>query len=117
MAMTVIKTPIKKLILLEIAHEGFGDFVKAVIDIEQEIMAVGGELHADEEMLLVEQEQSKREHLWGINIYPEKSDEMMIEFDSMINLKPLFGNRSRSVENNDVKTKIQKVVNKLIAHE
>ena len=73
MTSKVVKNPIKKSELLEIANEGFGDLVKAVVDVKREIMAIGGELHADEEVLLTEQEGSKRENTWGINIYPEKS--------------------------------------------
>lgn len=104
----------KKSELLAIASEGFGDVVKAVVDIEKEIMAVGGELHADEEVLLIEQEGSKREHTWGINIYPKKTADEIIEFDSMINLKPSFGNRSRDVENPEVKEKIKQIIKKLV---
>ena len=77
-------------------------------------MAIGGELHADEEVLLMEKEGSKRENTWGINIYPEKSDDELIEFDSMINLKPAFGNRSRDVESQKIKEQIRKIVKKLI---
>ena len=105
--------PIKKDELIEIASEEFGDIVKAVVDVEKEIMAVGGELHADEEVLLMEKENSKRENLWGINIYPKKPNEEWIEFDSMINLKPVFGNRSRDVENPETKEKIKSIVRKL----
>ncbi|HXF44032.1 MAG TPA: DUF5674 family protein [Candidatus Paceibacterota bacterium] len=112
--MKIIKSPIKKLELEEIAREEFGDVVKAVVDVEKEIMAVGGELHADEETVLNEKEGSRREDTWGINIYPKKPAEEMIEFDSMINLKPHFGNRSRDVENPEIKDKIKKVVRKLI---
>jgi len=94
------------------AKERFGDLVKAVVDIEQEIMAVGGEMHADEEAVLMEKEKSKRENTWGINIYPEKEES--IEFDSVINLKPSFGNRSRNVENQEIKNKIREIIDKLI---
>jgi len=110
----IVKKPMKKSELLAIASEGFGDVVKAVVDIEKEIMAVGGELHADEEVLLIEQEGSKREHTWGINIYPKKTADEIIEFDSMINLKPSFGNRSRDVENPEVKEKIKQIIKKLV---
>lgn len=41
---------------------------------EKEIMAVDAELHADLEALLLEKE-SKQDVLWGINLYPEESDE------------------------------------------
>ena len=114
MTVQIIKKPISQKELLKIAKEGFGDLIKAVVDVEQEIMAMGGELHADEEVILTEQYNSKRENNWGINIYPEKSENDWIEFDSMVNLKPHFGNRSRDVENPEIKGKIRDIVKKLI---
>lgn len=114
MAIRILKTPITKVELSEIASEAFGDVVKAVVDVEKEIMAVGGELHADEEIFLMEHEDSKREHMWGINIYLKKPAREMVEFDSMINLKPSFGNKSRDVESEHIKEKIRQIVDKLI---
>src|SRR3989338_9724910 len=114
MAIKIVKKPISKEELKELAKEGFEDVRKAVLDVEQEIMAVGGELHADEEILLMDKENSKRENTWGVNFYPDKSENDFIEFDSMINLKPAFGNRSRDVENSEIKIKIKKIVEKLI---
>lgn len=99
---------------MEIAREEFGDIVKAVVDIEQEIMAVGGELHADEEVFLSENKGSKRENTWGINLYPKKTDEEWIEFNSMVNIKPAFGNRSRGVESLEIQKKIKETVKKLV---
>jgi len=96
------------------AKEQFGDLLKAVVDVEQEIMAVGGEMHADEEVILMEQEDSKREHIWGINLYPEKMGEDLIEFDSVINLKPSFGNRSRGIDDPKIKEKIRNIIKKLV---
>ena len=96
------------------ASDEFGDAVKAVVDVERGIMAVGGELHSDEEVLLTEKEGSKREDMWGINIYSEKPDTEWIEFDSMINLKPQYGNRSRGVESLDVRSKIEEIIRKLV---
>lgn len=95
-------------------NEEFGNAVKAVVDAKQGIMAVGGELHSDEEVLLSEKEGSKRENTWGINIYPKKGKEEWIEFDSMINIKPQYGNRSRVVENQEVRGTIKQIVEKLV---
>lgn len=114
MPIKIITKPIKREELKEIAKEEFGNVVKAVVDIEQEIMAVGGELHADEEVMLIENENSNREHTWGINLYVEKSSDEFIEFDSMVNLKPALGNNSRQVENPEVREKIKAIVKKLI---
>lgn len=99
--------------LKEVAGDALGNLIKAVVDIEKEIIIIGGELHADEEALLLEKG-SKQVDLWGINIYPEIKDEDWIEFDSMINLKPSQGNRSRGVDDLDIQKRIIKIVNKLI---
>jgi len=110
----VIKEPITREELKRIAKERFGDLVKAVVDVEQEIMALSGELHADEEVVLMEQEGSRRENTWGINLLPDEIDDTFIQFDSMVNLKPAFGNRSRGVESKEIQAKIRAVVEKLI---
>lgn len=110
----IIKEPVTRSELKKIAEERFGDLVKAAVDIEQEIMAVGGELHVDEEVMLIEREGSKQENTWGINIYPQETGDAFIEFDSMINLKPMFGNRSRGIDDPAIKQKVIKVVSKLV---
>lgn len=93
----IIREPITRDILKGLALEGFGDMVKVVVDCKRNIIAIGAEMHADEEQMLLE-DGSAQEDLWGINIYPEKLGEDWIEFDSMINLRPRQNNRTRSVE-------------------
>lgn len=99
--------------LKEIAKERFGDMIKVVVDIEKAIMAIGGEMHADEEMIMLENG-SKQENLWGINIYPDNVGQDFVEFDSMINIRPRQNNRSRGVENEEIREKILSVVGRLI---
>jgi hypothetical protein len=96
-----------------LAQNMFGNMVKAVVDLKQEIMAVGGELHSDEESLLMEGG-SKNSDLWGINIYPELKGEEFIEFDSMINLRPAQGNCTRGIEDPQIRGKIVQIVNQLV---
>src|SRR4030042_2223669 len=114
MEIRIIKKPMSRGQLAKIAKERFGDLVKAVVDTEKEIIAIGGELHADEEAILIEKENSKREYIWGINLYPEKPGEDLIEFDSVINLKPSSGNRSRGIDDPKIKEKIRSIVKKLV---
>lgn len=114
MEIKIIKTPITKEELQVIADGYFGEFVKAVVDIKQGIMAIGGEFHAEEEMALMEKENSQREYTWGINLYPARQGEDFLEFDSMINLKPAFGNRTRNVDNPEIRETINNVVKKLV---
>ncbi len=111
-----IRTITSKISLPElkaIAQERFGDMVKCVVDLEKGIMAIGGEMHADEEAVLL-QSGSKQENLWGINLYPDNKGEDFVEFDSMINIRPRQGNRSRGVEDEATRHKILEVVNKLV---
>ncbi|MBI2035727.1 MAG: hypothetical protein HYT12_03540 [Candidatus Liptonbacteria bacterium] len=87
---------------------------KIVVDVEQKIMAIGAELHAEAESLLMEREGSKRKDTWGLNIYPGKPTEEWLEFDSMVNIKPAHGNRSRKIESEEARSKVAAVVNGLI---
>ena len=115
MEIKIIKEPINKKELVDIAEKQFGELIKAAVDVEQGIMAIGGEFHADEEALLMEEEGAKREHVWGINLYPDKKSQDWIEFNSVINLKPSFGNRSRGVENHEIQKKIRDIIEKLVS--
>jgi hypothetical protein len=99
--------------LKKIAELRFGDMVKAVVDVEKKIMAIGGDLHADEEVLLL-QKGSRQQDLWGINLYPDKRKDEMIEFDSMINLRPNQGNRTRGVDDEMTRKQIAAIVNQLV---
>lgn len=99
--------------LREMATRKFGNLVKAVVDVEQEIMAVDAELHADEEALLLSKG-SKQEDLWGINLYPDLSVDEWIEFDSMINLRPSVGNMSRGIDDQKLRERIIAIVNQLV---
>ncbi|OGK15398.1 hypothetical protein A2690_05065 [Candidatus Roizmanbacteria bacterium RIFCSPHIGHO2_01_FULL_39_12b] len=111
----VASNPVSFEELKKIIHLDYGELVKAVVDIEKNIIAFGGEMHADEEKLLLEQG-SKQTNLWGINLYPDQfgTDEF-IEFNSMINLRPSQGNRSRGVDDEEIQKRIVEVVSRLIS--
>ncbi|MBN2339792.1 MAG: hypothetical protein JXP48_14795 [Acidobacteria bacterium] len=95
------------------AAETFGDLDKAVVDVDRKIMVVNAELHADEEALRV-QSGSRQNDLWGINFYPDLEGEDFVEFDSMINLRPSVGNRSRGVDDPEIREKIVKIAASLV---
>ena len=99
--------------LKTMAANSFGNLVKAVVDVERELVAVDAELHSDLEALLLDNG-SKQKDLWGINFYPQMGDEEFVEFDSVINMRPSQGNRSRGVENEELRRKIISVVEKRI---
>ena len=113
MAIQIVREPITPDELRSLARGQFGDFVKVVVDVLLGVMAIGGELHADEEALLLEQG-SRQVDLWGINLYPDRVGTDHIEFDSMINVRPSQGNRSRSVEDPARRQQIVNIVTTLI---
>ena len=114
MGIYIVKEHISRAELQKIANERFGDLVKGVIDVRQGILALGPELHADAESELIEKEGSKREDTWGINLYPEKRGAGFLEFDSMINLKPAFGNRTRGVEDENIRKNISDIISRIV---
>lgn len=109
----IVRETISLAEVLELADRSFGDMVKASVDIGRGVLAIGGELHSDEEALLIE-DGSAQADVWGINIYPGEPGGAWIEFDSMINVRPGQGNRSRSVDDPAIQSKIRRIVEALI---
>ncbi len=100
--------------LTKLAERMYGDLVKAVVDIEKELLVIDVEMHVDAEEFLL-QNGSKQADLWGINFYPGKfGSEDFIEFDSMINIRPSQNNRSRGVQDVSIQNKIREIVLKKI---
>ena len=105
--MFICKETISRAELLQYHTAFFEDMVKGVVDIERSLLALDAELHADLEALLLDHG-SHRSDLWGINLYP--AEEELVEFDSLINIRPMQGNRGQGVEDLTVREKILEVV-------
>jgi hypothetical protein len=114
--MEILTAKITAADLKSMAEKMFGNLVKVVVDVRLRKMAVDAELHSDEESLLIEAG-SRQQDLWGINVYPdiERKSPDFIEFDSMINLRPSQGNKSRGVDDAGTREKIIAVVDDWIA--
>ena len=91
----------------------FEDMVKYVVDVERGIAAVGGELHADAEALLLE-DGSSQEHLWGANYYPGRGPDGCIEYTSLINIRPSQGNPSMVILDEGVQARMRDITFLLI---
>lgn len=112
--MIILEKPITREELSKLAENFYGDMIKGVVDVDQELLALDAELHSDLEGILL-REGSQQEALWGINLYPEADEEDFLEFDSLINIRPRQGNRSRDVENEEIREKIRAIVSKYMA--
>jgi hypothetical protein len=111
--MKIIESSITLDQLKQMAVDLFGNMVKAVVDVDRELLAVDAELHSDLEALLL-QEGSKQKNLWGINLYPELQEDDFVEFDSMINVRPSQNNKSRGVEDESIRKNIIEIVKKRV---
>ena len=97
----------------QLARTRFGDMVKGVVDVKRGVMLLDADLHADQEAALLA-EGSSQADLWGINLYPDLATPDFLELDSMINLRPSFGNRSRGVDDAATRTAIADTVQALV---
>ena len=111
--MRILENPTTKADLIK-NSENFIDehAIKAAVDISRGVLAVDSPMHYDCEQLLLENG-SKQEDIWGINLYLDEAGiDDLVEFDSMINIRPSQGNRTRSVEDPAIRAKIKAVVAK-----
>ena len=99
--------------LARLVHLFFDDMVKYVVDIQLRIAAVGGELHADAEQLLLAAG-SRQADLWGANYYPGKGRDDCIEYTSLINIRPAQGNRSMLIADPAIRDKVREITFALI---
>jgi len=99
--------------LRALAQGRFGDMVKGVVDLERRILLLDADLHADQEAALLADGSAQRD-LWGINLYPDVEGPDWLEVDSMINLRPSFGNRSRGVDDPATQQAIRVLVDELV---
>lgn len=109
----IVRERISREDLQALAAARFGDMVKGVVDVRRAVGAFGGELHSDEEALLLG-DGSHQQDLWGINLYPSESGDDWLEFDSMINVRPSQNNRSRGVEDASIRNEIRRIVALLV---
>lgn len=109
----VTDQPLSKEELGRLVHAYFDTMVKYVIDVRRGLVAVGGELHADAEVLLLEAGSAQAD-LWGANYYPGRGREHCIEYTALINIRPSAGNRGMEVEDPEVRDRIREVTGRLI---
>ncbi len=109
----LLERRIEPAMLRRLVERHFEDMVKYVVDVERGIAAVGGELQADEEALLLAHG-SRQEDLWGANYYHGRGRDGCIEFTSLINIRPAQGNRGMTVEDPALRARIRELTFLLI---
>jgi len=90
---------------IEKLKEQFDVYIKTVIDVENKICSAGCDRHFDSEQILLEQG-SKQENLWGGGIDLETK---VIDFNSMINIRPQQNNTSNEIQNAKIREEFEKL--------
>ena len=109
----IISEPITRAKASEIGASWYAEMTKGVVDIEKGIIALGGEYHMDANVVLVGKGSSQAD-VWGFNVYPDKDGDDWIEYRSMINIRPVAGNRTMYVEDEALKKAMREIVERLI---
>jgi len=81
-------------------------YIKVAVDLEQEILAGGGEMHADCEQVLLDNG-SQQAVIWGADWNPEEQE---VTFESLINIRPSQNNRSMEIQDPAIRTQVERIV-------
>jgi hypothetical protein len=85
-------------------------YIKLAVDVERNILAGGGEYHADCEEALLE-DGSRQEDIWGVDWYP---DSKKVAFGALINIRPHQDNRGMEIEDPELRAKIETIIRRLL---
>lgn len=113
MHIEIIRQQMTKMQLVKLARQSYGEMIKAIADLDKGWIAVGGDLHADGEMVLLNTG-SDQENLWGFNIFPEKPEAERLEYSALINIRPRHGNPAITIEKEEIRRAIRQLVDERI---
>lgn len=94
----------------EHAREAYPDYIKTVMDVEREILAVGGEYHIDCEDVLIKGG-SKPENLYGGG-YRISTKE--VEYMALSNFKPAQNKTTYEIMDGKIRRKLEELTKKYL---
>ena len=81
-------------------------YIKLAVDVEQKILAGGGELHADCEAILLG-DGSKQENIWGANWLPI---DKKVTYEAMLNIAPRRNNPFMEIQDPKIRSLVEIIV-------
>jgi hypothetical protein len=87
-------------------------YIKVAVDVEQEFLVGGAIMHYECEEVLLEQEECEQRNIWGAGWYVDRQE---MAYDSYINQRPSDGNRSIYIQDENLKSRVKSIVEKLFA--
>lgn len=100
--------PLSEATIRRLVDAEFGDMVKFVADLDNQVICVGGEFHSDEETILLEKG-SKQENLWGANYYPDRPQGKKLVYTSMINVRSRDGNTKQEIQSPEIREQVARL--------
>ena len=93
--------------------DALGGYIKLAVDIERRMLAGGGALHADCEAVLLENG-SSQEWIWGADWVPLTRK---VYFEALINLRPGKRNMSLTIEDPEIRRRVEQIARDLLEAE
>ena len=90
--------------------QSLGSYVKLAVDVRREVLAGGGELHADCEQVLLE-DVGRQEDIWGADWLPFSQE---VQFEALINIRPRQDNFSMTIQNPVIRERVETIVRRLL---
>jgi hypothetical protein len=90
--------------------QSLGSYVKLAVDVRREVLAGGGELHADCEQALLETG-SRQQDIWGADWLPLSQE---IQFEALINIRPRQNNPSMTILDPDIRSRVETIARRLL---
>lgn len=84
-------------------------YIKTVVDIRYQILAGGGEMHSDCEIVLLDNG-SEQQDIWGASWNPISQE---IFYESMVNLRPRQ-NRSMEILDSTIREQVKQIIHRLL---
>lgn len=88
-------------------------YIKLAVDIQREILAGGGALHADCESVLLD-DGSKQEDIWGADWNPQTQE---VTYEALINIRPRQNNRSMEILDPTIRERVAQITRRLLGKE
>ena len=90
--------------------EALGSYIKLAVDIQRGILAGGGALHADCEMLLIE-DGSQQEDVWGADWIPSTQQ---VLFEALINIRPRQDNPAMEILDPSIRGRVSEIARRIL---
>jgi len=80
-------------------------YIKLAVDVDREILAGGGEMHADCERALLD-DGSQQSRVWGADWNPASNE---VTYESLINIRPSQNNRSMEIQDSQIRSTVERI--------